>query len=242
VFRRPIRIIAFISVSAAFWLVGLWASGLTPIASAACTPLLTTVGTVTVSNFVAPVSGNYYIWVRLSSPSQGKSSVYLQVGSHCGVSMGGGSVPVGGFTWIDYQNGNTSSRVTLTSLAAGKHNLTLAGKDPGVEVDKILLLTDPSCIPVNSGVNCQPTGTAAIAATASTTSVNDTISTVAYKAALPVGLFFLIGLGAFAWLLRHNPLMNKLTGRLSRRSDEVITPQHPDAPKPDMVYPSKEDK
>ncbi len=132
-----------------------------PAARAACSPLPATNGTVTVTNVTVPAAGDYRVWARIISPSTGKSAVYLQVdSSYCNLSLGGGnSVTAGSLIWVNFQNGNLASKVTLAGLAAGAHQVTLAGQDVGVSVDKLLLLTDTGCTPTGDGANCQATAT-----------------------------------------------------------------------------------
>lgn len=136
----------------------LWATS-SP-AHAACSALPATAGTVTVSNVSVPAAGNYRVWARIIAPATTSSAVYMQVdNTFCNLSLGGGSVTAGALTWIDYQNGDTASKVTLTGLTSGAHVVTLAGKDAGLSVDKLLFLTDTACTPSGDGSNCQASGT-----------------------------------------------------------------------------------
>ena len=71
------------------------------------------------------------------------------------------------WTWIDYSDGNTSTRVTLSNLAAGAHTLTLLGSATGVTLDDIVFTTDPSCVPTGSGSNCNASSTTSASVAAS---------------------------------------------------------------------------
>jgi hypothetical protein len=62
-------------------------------------------------------------------------------------------MPANTWTWVDYQNGNTSSKINV-SLTAGTHTLTMAGREAGVEVDRIEAVADTTCVPTGTGDNC----------------------------------------------------------------------------------------
>ncbi|HSX02891.1 MAG TPA: hypothetical protein VLI05_06300 [Candidatus Saccharimonadia bacterium] len=140
-------------------ILALIVNGLTALpAQAACTALPTTNGTVTFT-VNAPSTTTYRFWAHIYSPSAGKDGVYLQIdNTTCQVTVGNAAVPAGQFTWVDYQNGTTSSKINV-NLTAGSHTVELAGLDVGVGVDKIMLLTDLACAPTGDGSNC--VGTAA---------------------------------------------------------------------------------
>gem|GEM_PF-1041205 len=123
-------------------------------ASAACSALPTNMGTATFTVSV-PASTTYRFWAHEYSPSTNNNGFYLQVDSaYCQITIGNSAtIPTGQFTWLDYQNATPSNKVNLT-LSAGSHTMIVAGLDPGVGIDKILLLSDQSCVPVGQGTNC----------------------------------------------------------------------------------------
>ncbi|MDB5178322.1 MAG: hypothetical protein JWN01_265 [Patescibacteria group bacterium] len=88
------------------------------------------------------------------SPSSGNNAVYLQIdNSYCQITVGNAAMTAGQFTWVDYQSGTTTNKINV-SLTGGSHTIELAGLDPGVGVDKVMLLTDTSCTPTGDGSNC----------------------------------------------------------------------------------------
>src|ERR1700722_14337786 len=85
-------------------------------ALAACSPSGTTYGTDTMSVSV-PAADTYNIWVRMEVPSTSNNEIMLQMdGGNCYVMGGSSSIPANTWTWVDYQNGTTSS-IAQQSLA-----------------------------------------------------------------------------------------------------------------------------
>jgi hypothetical protein len=122
-------------------------------ASAACSALPTGMGTATFSVSV-PAAGSYRFWAHEYAPNTTSNGFYLRVDSqYCQITVGHKTIPSSQFTWLDYQNGTTSSKITLT-LSAGSHTITMAGLDQGVAIDKVLLLADQTCVPTSQGDNC----------------------------------------------------------------------------------------
>ncbi len=128
-------------------------------AMAACAALPTGNGTATFT-VSAPSTTNYRFWAHMYSPSTGNDAMYLQIDNTlCQVTVGNSNAqPAGQFTWVDYQNGNTASKINV-SLTAGNHTIELAGLDAGVGVDKVMLLTDTNCVPTGDGSNCVSSAT-----------------------------------------------------------------------------------
>ena len=122
-------------------------------AAAACGALPTKLGTATFK-VNAPSDGGYRFWAHTYSPSTGNDAFYMQVDqAYCQIAVGDEGIAAGQFAWIDYQNGNTSEKINL-SLSAGEHTFTVAGLDPSVGIDKIILTLDASCVPAGDGANC----------------------------------------------------------------------------------------
>jgi hypothetical protein len=127
----------------------------TGMASAAClaTAPPTTYGQVTQSITVA-TAGTYRVWSRIEAPDTTNNSYYFQVDGGCAYDIGDlATIPASAWTWVDYQDGNAASTVDVT-LTAGTHVLTYTGKEPNVELDRVLLLTDTTCTPTGTGDNC----------------------------------------------------------------------------------------
>ena len=120
-----------------------------------------------------PTTGTYTIWSRLETATATNNSYYLQIDCGSPISVGGANLPVNTWTWVNYQNGTTSSKITA-SLTSGSHTFLLTGEDPGVLVDRVVFATDPNCTPTGTGDNCAipattPTPTATPTATPTVT-------------------------------------------------------------------------
>lgn len=127
------------------------------VSAAACTPPATDYGSVT-STVSIPQSGSYRIWSRMLSPNATDNSYMLEVdGSSCFV-VGDGSFNVNTWNnnatnWVDYQSGNTSSKINMT-LSAGNHTIKMIGNAPGVMLDRVIFTSDTNCVPTGTGDNC----------------------------------------------------------------------------------------
>src|SRR4051812_8228003 len=96
-----------------FLIVALLLSGLAwppPPAEAACSALPTDKGTVTMTVTI-PAPGTYRVWSRIQATNTTDNSFLLQADqTYCNISVGGGAgIPANTWTWVDYQNGTTSS-------------------------------------------------------------------------------------------------------------------------------------
>jgi len=103
-----------------------------------------------------PTAGTYYLWSRVLAPDTTNNSYYVQVDGGCAINVGdNSSIAAGSWTWVNYQDGSTTARTSMT-LTAGSHQVVMTGREPGVGVDRVLLLGDPSCVPAGTGGNCTP--------------------------------------------------------------------------------------
>ncbi|MBW4061135.1 hypothetical protein HJC99_00990 [Candidatus Saccharibacteria bacterium] len=109
-----------------------------------------------------PTAGTYTIWTRMMADVPTDNSYYLQIDCGAPISVGGTNLTAGAWSWVDYKDGNTSTKITAT-LSAGSHTFNLTGEAPNVIVDRVIFATDPTCVPTSTGDNC------AIAATATPT-------------------------------------------------------------------------
>jgi hypothetical protein len=128
---------------------------LVPTADAACVTgsVPTTYGVVTQTVNVA-TAGTYRVWSRIKAPNTTANSYYFRVDSGCNYNVGDStSIPANTWTWVNYQDGSTTTPIDVT-LTAGSHTLTYTGKEADVQLDKVMLLTDTSCVPTNLGDNC----------------------------------------------------------------------------------------
>src|SRR5689334_10665818 len=80
-------------------------------ANAACSSLPTDKGTVTASVNI-PASTTYYVWSRNRTATESRNSYILQIDGNCGVKVGGNTLPKNNWTWVNYQAGNSSNKIT----------------------------------------------------------------------------------------------------------------------------------
>jgi chitodextrinase len=122
------------------------------VSAAACPAPTTDLGSTTMTVSV-PVAGNYRIWSRVMAPDTSNNSYSLEVdGTTCFI-VGDNQLTPSSWTWVDYQNGTTSSK-TDVSLTTGTHTLKLVGREANVAIDRVILVSDLACIPTGTGGNC----------------------------------------------------------------------------------------
>jgi hypothetical protein len=117
-----------------------------------CPTLPTNTGMVTAS-ITIPSTLTYTIWSRMKATDTTNNSYYLQIDNSCGIKVGDSTLLTNNWTWINYQNGNTSSLIKV-SLTSGTHVIKLIGSEPGVGIDRLLFLSDTTCIPTGTGDSC----------------------------------------------------------------------------------------
>lgn len=127
-------------------------------AAAACQTPTPNYGTVS-ATVSMPGTANYRIWTRIMVPDATNNSYLLEIDGNQCYSVGGGSIPTSTWTWVDYRDGNTATKNTL-SLSQGNHTFKLIGSKPDVKIDRLVLTSDLSCVPTGNGDNCNtPTDT-----------------------------------------------------------------------------------
>ncbi len=120
--------------------------------AAACTAPSADYGTAT-STVKIDNATTYKVWSRLYAPDTTNNSYLLEVdGNSCFV-VGDGGINPGAWSWVDYQNGAASSKISM-ALTAGNHTLKMIGREPGVKLGRVLLVSDANCTPVDNGDNC----------------------------------------------------------------------------------------
>lgn len=159
----------------AFGLALLTASLLPGIANAsACSLPTTDYGTVN-STITVPTATTYRVWSRMMVPDATNTTYALEIdGQNCFIV--GGGLTASSWTWVDYQNGNTADKIQL-SLAKGDHTLKMIGLKPNVQLDKIIMVSDTSCVPTGFGDNCNtPADTTAPTVTLNTPAEGVTVT------------------------------------------------------------------
>jgi chitodextrinase len=128
---------------------GLFAGGR---AYAACATPSTDYGKAT-STLSVPAAATYRIWSRIMVPDSTNNTYLLEVdGGNC-YNVGGGSISANTWVWVDYQSGSTTNKVQQ-SLSQGNHSLAFVGNKPGVKLDRVIAVSDTTCVPTGTGDNC----------------------------------------------------------------------------------------
>lgn len=143
--------VAFVFVAAS---VGAAAIPQEQASAAACQAPASDYGSASVTADVSS-TGTYRAWSRMNAPSTTNNSYLLEIdGKECFVVGDGSAISPNGWRWVDYQQGNTSSKINI-SLSAGSHTFKLIGREPDVKLDRILLVADSTCVPEGFGANCE---------------------------------------------------------------------------------------
>jgi aryl-phospho-beta-D-glucosidase BglC (GH1 family) len=87
-------------------------------------------------------AGSYRIWIRTIAPTYGQNSYWLQLDSEAWSSWENIG-PFSSWGWASHAN--------LLSLDTGKHSVTLAYRDGGTKLDKILITKDLNYVPSGLG-------------------------------------------------------------------------------------------
>ncbi len=132
-------------VAGSFWLQ-------THPVSAACTAPAKTYGTASFTVNV-PATGSYRLWSRIMAPDSTNNAYMLEIDGGSCFTVGNSAITTGAWTWVDYQNATSTSKITA-SLAAGNHTIKFIGTEPSVKVDRVLAVTDTACTPSGTGDNC----------------------------------------------------------------------------------------
>lgn len=150
IWRYKIHLALGLIVAAVAWMA---ASSYTTNVAAACSPIGDDKGAITTTIDVAE-TGDYRVWSRILVPDSTNNSYYLEVDdTYCGIVVGDRNITANEWTWIDYKDGSSSSKITL-NLSAGTHTVRMIGRESGVEIDRVMFLDDQSCVPTGTGENC----------------------------------------------------------------------------------------
>ncbi len=119
-------------------------------ATGPCTAPSTDYGNVqSTINVPSGANGTYYIWSRMKAASGSANSYLIQIdNSYCFNVGGHSSVSTSNWTWVDYQNGSTGSRISV-NLSSGSHNIKMIGNKDGVQLDRIIFTQNAQCQPDN---------------------------------------------------------------------------------------------
>ncbi len=110
-------------------------------------------------------TGSYRAWSRIQIPSSANNSYLLKITegstSTCYDVGKNSSLPLNTWKWVDYQDGNTNSKINHTFSSTGSKTITMIGTSDGVLLDRVILTKDTAlggyCDLTNStstGDNC----------------------------------------------------------------------------------------
>lgn len=126
--------------------------------AAACVAPQTDYGTAT-TTIKIDTAATYQIWSQIAASDTANNSYLLEIdGSTCYVIGDSNNLIANAWTWVDYQNGSAASSKARQSLGAGDHTLKMIGREPGVKLGRILLVSDLNCVPSGNGDNCAVAG------------------------------------------------------------------------------------
>lgn len=154
------------------------------VSAAACAAPAADYGTAT-ATIKIDTAATYQIWSRISAADATNNSYLLEVdGNTCYVIGDSNNLQANTWTWVDYQNGSGTSSKARQALTAGNHTLKMIGREPGVKLGRVLLVSDLNCIPTGNGDNCAIAGdvdapTVDITTPAGGTSVSNTVNITA---------------------------------------------------------------
>lgn len=111
---------------------------------------------------------SYKIWSRVNSGSDSSNSYWLQIDNGCPVNVGDqNGTPANAWYWVDYKEGSNANKIVVP-LSVGSHVLKVAGREAGLKIDRLILISDLACLPTELGENClAPLSTPIPAATSS---------------------------------------------------------------------------
>jgi hypothetical protein len=135
--------------------------GAPPASTNGCGSASSSAYSVATQTIRTTAAGTYKVWARMKrdSTTPTNDSFLLQVddqgGAGC-LDVGDGGITTNAWTWVNWSGGNTAATMSL-NLSAGMHTIKLIGNEPGVTLDRVLLLPK-NCNPRSSsdgkGGNC----------------------------------------------------------------------------------------
>ena len=148
--RSLIRRATLMVPAVALGLYGFAAAPLHPVYAACSAPSMDYGSASQTVNISA--AATYTVWSHLMAPDATNNSYLLEVDGTC-YTVGDAAIPANAWTWVNYKDGNTSSPVSI-NLSAGSHTLKMIGREPNVELDRVLFMSDQTCTPTGTGDNC----------------------------------------------------------------------------------------
>lgn len=122
-----------------------------------CPPSGTPAGGTATIDVDLNLSTNYKMWVQMMGKGDSANSVWLQLDNLFCAKVGDlVGMPADTWEWVDYMDGNTGSKIPAPIIGTGHHSVRLIGSasEPGVAVDRIIMMIDASCVPSGNGDLC----------------------------------------------------------------------------------------
>lgn len=154
--RSPIKRAGLIATALVFLAAYFLAILPTKVSAAACAAPSADYGTATATVKI-DTAANYQVWSNLIAPDATNNSYLLEIDGNACFTVGDSAIPANTRTWVDYQNATPSSKVRL-NLTAGNHTVKMIGREPGVKLGRLLIVSDLNCVPTGNGDNCAVAG------------------------------------------------------------------------------------
>jgi hypothetical protein len=103
-----------------------------------------------VISFSVPRAGTYKVWGRVIAATDADDSFWVRVDG--GTWTNWNNIPTGSsWHWDDVHNGASGNTLVTYNLAAGNHTLTIAYREDGARLDKVLITNDSAFVPSGAG-------------------------------------------------------------------------------------------
>ena len=103
-----------------------------------------------VFSFSVPAAGTYKVWARVIDPTNGDDSFWVRMDSGSWINWN--EIPIGAaWHWDDVHNASAGNALVTFNLAAGSHTLTIAYREDGARLDKVLITNDSAYVPSGAG-------------------------------------------------------------------------------------------
>jgi hypothetical protein len=103
-----------------------------------------------VINFSVPSAGSYKVWGRVMVPTNADDSFWVRMDG--GPWINWNNIPVGAdWHWDDVHNAAAGNALVTFTLGAGSHTLTVAYREDGARLDRVLITNELSFTPSGLG-------------------------------------------------------------------------------------------
>jgi hypothetical protein len=99
-----------------------------------------------VFSFSVPAAGTYKVWGRVSVATNGDDSFWVRMDGGSWTNWNEISIATA-WHWDDVHDTNASNAVKTYALAAGVHTLTIAYREDGTKLDKVIITNDLVSVP-----------------------------------------------------------------------------------------------